>query len=105
MSTERAEREPAAALGVACTQIADSIKRQYKSKTKQLNQLITDALETICRVMSAPVTPEAASLRAFIFRKEGDQLVCRYFWDPYESAEKVGVTRFRIDDEMASLLT
>jgi hypothetical protein len=52
--------------------------------------------------MSAPVTPEEASLRAFIFRKEGEELVCRYFWDPYESAEKIGTTRFHIDDKTAS---
>jgi hypothetical protein len=99
---ERAEREPAAALGTACTQIADAIKRQHKSRTRELNKLVTDALETVCRCMSAPVTPEEASLRAFIFRKEGEELVCQYFWDPFESAEKVGTTRFRIDDETAS---
>jgi hypothetical protein len=99
---DRAEREPSAALGSACTQISDAVKRQHNSKGKHLSDLVTDALETICRVMSAPVTPEKASLRAFIFRKEREELVCRYFWDPYESAEKVGTTRFHIDDETAS---
>ena len=100
--SQRAEEEPVAALGPACVQIAEAIKRQYKRKAKELNQLITDALETICRVMSAPVTPEKASLRAFIFRKEKDELVCRYFWDPFFSEEKVGTTRFHIDEKTAS---
>lgn len=99
---ERAMREPAAALGSACTQIADAIARQHRNKTRELNKLITEALETICRFMSAPVTPEQASLRAFIFRREKDELVCRYYWDPYESMEMVGRTRFHIDEKTAS---
>lgn len=37
---DRAEREPVAALGTACTQIADAIKRQHKRKTRELDQLI-----------------------------------------------------------------
>jgi hypothetical protein len=52
--------------------------------------------------MSMPVTPEQASLRVFIFRKEDDELVCRYFWDPNPSEENVGVTRFKINPETAS---
>jgi hypothetical protein len=99
---DRAVREPAAALGTACTQIADAIAREHTNKSKELNQLITDALQTICRLLGAPVRPEQASLRAFIFRKEGQELVCRYFWDPYESAEEVGILRFRIDKKTSS---
>jgi hypothetical protein len=100
--SDRAGREPRPALGAACAQIADAIKREYKKKTKEVNALITEALETICRAMSVPVTPEAASLRAFIFRKEQDWLVCRYFWDPVKSEEKVGKTRFHLDEDTAS---
>lgn len=99
---ERAMREPVAALGSACTQIADAIAREHRNKSKELGRLITEALETICRLLGAPVTPEQASLRAFIFRKEGEELVCRYFWDPSESEEEVGRTRFRIDEGTAS---
>ena len=99
---ERATRDPAAALGGACTQIADAIKREHRNKSRQLGLLVTEALETICRLLGAPVTPEQASLRAFIFRKEGEELVCRYFWDPDYSEEQVGRTRFRIDEVTAS---
>lgn len=52
--------------------------------------------------MSAPLTPERASLRAFIFKKENDELVCVGFWDPYESVEQVGKTRFHIDERTAT---
>jgi CAP12/Pycsar effector protein, TIR domain len=84
---DRAAREPAAALGVACTQISDAIKRQHTVMASELNTTMTEALQTICRIMSAPVTPEKASLRAFVFRQEGEELVCRHFWDPSESEE------------------
>ena len=78
------------------------IGREHRRIAKDLDQLITDALETICRIMSAPVTPEQASLRGLNFRKEGNELVCRHFWDPYQSTEKVGTTRFTIDEKTAS---
>lgn len=99
---ERAKSKPVAALKSACNQIADAIAREHRNKSKELGGLITEALETICRLLGAPVTPEQATLRAFIFRKEGEELVCRYFWDPDESEEEVGRTRFRIDEETAS---
>ncbi len=97
-----AKRDPAAALGKACTQIDDAIKRQHRRKSKELSRAISESLETICWSMSAPLTPERASLRAFIFKKENQELVCAGLWDPYESVEQVGKTRFPIDDKTAS---
>src|ERR1700749_832885 len=38
---ERVVREPAAALGGACTQIADAIEYEYRNKSKEFNQIIT----------------------------------------------------------------
>jgi len=99
---EWAQREPVPALGSACTQIDDAIKRQYRRKSKELSTAISESLETICWSMSAPLTPERASLRAFIFKKEREELVCVGFWDPYESVEQVGKTRFHIDEKTAS---
>jgi Predicted nucleotide-binding protein containing TIR-like domain len=93
---------PRSALGSVCTQIQDAIERQLKSRSVELYALIENSLETVCRAMSVPTTPEQASLRAFIFRKEGDELVCRYFWDPNPSDEEVGRTRFEIKKEAAS---
>ena len=101
-NSEWAKRDPAAALGQACTQIDDAIKRQHRRKNKELSQAISESLETICWSMSAPLTPERATLRAFIFKKEKEELVCVGFWDPYESVEQVGKTRFHIDERTGS---
>jgi len=98
----RALSEPSAALGSACTEIADAIKIEHRKRTKELTQLITDSLETVCWSMASPVTPEKASLRAFIFKHEADELVCQGLWDPFLSTEQVGKTRFRIDQKTAS---
>jgi hypothetical protein len=99
---ERATREPAAALGSACTQIADAIKQEHRKRMKEVSLIITESLETICWSMAAPETPELASLRAFIFKQENDELVCRGFWDPFLSTEQVGKTRFPINEETAA---
>ncbi|HEU0209536.1 MAG TPA: nucleotide-binding protein [Candidatus Udaeobacter sp.] len=93
---------PKAALGPVCTQIADAIQKESKKRSMELFKLVENSLETVCRAMSVPTTPEQASLRAFIFRKEGDELVCRYFWDPNPSDEEIGRTRFAIKEEAAS---
>jgi hypothetical protein len=93
---------PRAALGPVCGQIADAIQQQFKSRSMKLYKLVENSLETVCRAMSVPTTPEQASLRAFIFRKEDDELVCRYFWDPNPSDEEVGRTRFAIKREAAA---
>ena len=93
---------PRAALASVCVQISDAIKRQLLTRSRLLNQVVENALETVCRAMSVPNTPEKASLRAFIFRKEENQLVCRHFWDPNPSDEEVGRTRFSINEETAA---
>src|SRR5262245_7481770 len=93
---------PKSALGAVCTQIQDAIERQMKRGSMEMYTLVENSLETVCRAMSVPTTPEQASLRAFIFRKEQDELVCRYFWDPNPSDEEIGRTRFEIKKEAAS---
>jgi predicted nucleotide-binding protein with TIR-like domain len=93
-----------AALGPVCRRIADAINRQVSQLSSQeefLNSLVRFSLETVCRAMGMPSTPEQASLRLFIFRKEGTELVCRHYWDPNPSDEQVGVTRFPITEETA----
>ena len=94
-----------AAVGPACRKIGRAIKQQVaaedRRQAKQLNTIVQQSLETVCRAMGMPRTPEQASFRLFIFRKEGDELVCRYFWDPNPSDEQVGVTRFHLDEETA----
>jgi Predicted nucleotide-binding protein containing TIR-like domain len=92
------------AVNSVCRRITDGINRQSSQPSKQdefLNSLIRFSLETVCRAMGVPSTPEQASLRVFIFRKEGDELVCRHYWDPNPSDEQVGITRFPINEEAA----
>ncbi|MDT4955318.1 MAG: hypothetical protein QOH63_3232 [Acidobacteriota bacterium] len=98
---ERAEREPTAALGSACTQISDAIKLEHRKRMREVSLAITESLETICWSMASPETPERASLRAFIFKQENNELVCRGFWDPFLSTEQVGKTKFPIDEKTA----
>ena len=67
-----------------------------------LNELINGAIHTVCRAFSLPQTPESAKLRAFIFRKEGNQLVCSHFWSPNPVKEMVRYLRFEINAEIAN---
>ncbi len=57
-----------------------------------LNELVRGAIETVCRAVSLPQTPESAQLRAFIFRVEGNSLVCTHFWSPNPTREEVGLS-------------
>jgi hypothetical protein len=98
---KRAKDEPRAALGPACAQIMDAIKRQLPNQVRAADAAVVKSLEAVCRAMSVPMTPEGASLRAFIFRGEGEELVCRHCWDPNPPDEVVGRTRFKIDQETA----
>jgi predicted nucleotide-binding protein len=96
---DRTDENLLAALGPACHQIRRSIERlgarNHSSEanggvtssprtpdTEVLNNLVNGALQTVCRAVSVPQTPESAKLRVFIFKKLGDQLVCSHYWSP-----------------------
>jgi hypothetical protein len=64
---------------------------------KIMNDIVKSTLETICRAVSLPQTPESANLRVFIFRKEDNWLVCRYYWAPNPVGEEVGKLKFPLD--------
>jgi hypothetical protein len=66
-----------------------------------LDGLVNSTLEMICRTTSLPLAPDQAGMRAFIFKREGDSLVCRYYWALNPTSEKVGVTRFPLNQETA----
>jgi hypothetical protein len=66
-----------------------------------LNALIESSLETVCRAVSLPQTPQAVKIRVFIFKKEDDWLVCRYYWSQDPVREQVGKLRFEISAENA----
>ncbi len=66
-----------------------------------LSELINSAIQTVCRAVSLPQTPQAAKLRVFIFRKENSQLVCSHFWSQDPVTEQVGKLKFDLNSEVA----
>jgi hypothetical protein len=64
-----------------------------------LNELVRGAIETVCRAVSLPQTPENARIRAFIFRVERNDLVCTHFWSPNPTQEEVGL-RFELRPDL-----
>jgi hypothetical protein len=67
--------------------------------TDVLDSLVRRTLEAICRVVSLPKSPSEAKVRAFVFKVEGPELVCRYHWALNPTSESVGITRFPLTDE------
>jgi len=65
-----------------------------------LNKLMAGAIETVCRGVSVPQTPESADLSAFIFRLENSELVCTHYWSPNPRQEQVGVNRFELRQDL-----
>ena len=59
-----------------------------------LESIIIGAMHTVCRGVTVPKTPEEVALRAFIFRKQGEALICTHFWAPESMIirEEVGLT-------------
>jgi hypothetical protein len=86
----------------ACNLISRAIIDRHRERAIEIENLMHEALETICRLMGAPTPHQKAGLRVFIFRHElGDsrrlkegELVCWSFYDPDDSKEKVGKTKF-----------
>jgi hypothetical protein len=66
-----------------------------------LRNVIQGAMEAVCRGVSVPQTPESAALSAFIFKKEGDELICTHYWSPNPRKERVGLLRFGLRREVA----
>lgn len=65
-----------------------------------LSRLMQGAIETVCRGVSVPQTPETADLRAFIFQLKGGELVCSHYWAPNPVQEEVGITKFSLRPEL-----
>jgi len=70
-------------------------------RSEFLNELINSAIQTVCRAVSLPRTPQDAKLRVFIFRKEGSQLICSHYWSQDPVKEQVGKLRFELNSEVA----
>ena len=70
-------------------------------KSDLLDEMINSAIQTVCRAVSLPRTPQAAKLRVFIFRKDNDQLICSHYWSQDPVTEQVGKLRFTINSDVA----
>ena len=66
-----------------------------------LKRLMEGAVETVCRGVSVPQTPESAALSAFIFKLQNGELVCTHYWAPNPRKEQVGLLRFSVSEEVA----
>ncbi len=95
------------ALGAACSKIKNVaislsegsyLHKKYEAENKK-KRLITNILRMVCSALTAPLSFTDAKLRAFVFRKEEEKLICSHFWAPYPVAEVVGQLMFVINSE------
>lgn len=68
--------------------------------THLLTNLINTSIETVCRAVSLPQTPQTAKIRVFIFRREDSELVCRYHWSQDPVKEQVGRLKFQLNSKV-----
>jgi Predicted nucleotide-binding protein containing TIR-like domain len=77
----------------------DTFNEKKEKAEKETKVLVERALHTICSALAIPKTPYDARLRAFVFKKEGNSLVCSHFWAPNKVKEVVGELMFGINPE------
>ena len=83
-------------IGIIFTEIAEIKSRKIKSRgpsqnierspltpdDPMLKSIIEGAMQTVCRGVTVPTSPEEAKLRAFVFRADKNILTCTHFWAP-----------------------
>ena len=103
-----------AALGAASIQISEAAfsdaeggylhkleqeEKRRQEKRKRTQVLVHSALKNVCSALSSPASPEGAMLRAFVFKKEQETLVCTHAWSPNPVKEVIGQLMFAINTE------
>jgi hypothetical protein len=68
---------------------------------RALDELMYSTLATVCRAVSLPQSPETLKLRAFVFQRSADRLVCLHSWSPDPTIEVEGKLRFPLDPQAA----
>ena len=66
---------------------------------RRLEDIINQTLHTICRAVCIPNSPDKTKIRAFIFKKIKNELVCKYYWTLHPLKEIAGELRFKINRE------
>ncbi|HTL07237.1 MAG TPA: nucleotide-binding protein [Chitinophagaceae bacterium] len=74
-------------------------ERRWQEKRKKIQMLVHSALKNVCSALCAPASAEAASLRAFVFKKEHETLVCTHAWSPNPVREVINQLMFAINSE------
>ncbi len=92
--------------GVGIVELTRAIDRMVEPTpltrgSEFLDALVDTSIESLCRAVSLPGSPSQPKIRVFVFRIEGEELVCRYHWAADPVSEKVGHTRFAINDDTA----
>jgi len=72
-------------------------RKREEDKQRQLN--VQHMLKNVCNALSIPNGQDTAKLRAFVFCKEEETLVCTHFWAANQTEEAVGVLKFDINPE------
>ncbi|MGD1889539.1 MAG: nucleotide-binding protein [Cyclobacteriaceae bacterium] len=97
-----------AAMGNASYQIIQGIDSYEKKKKSNfqvqttkvwIDELVKGALHVSCKALSTPIEFTNAGSRAFIFKTEGDELVCTHFWSQLPVREVTGFLKFKITEE------
>jgi TIR domain-containing protein len=66
-----------------------------------VRELVEGWLQTVCRAISAPQTPEQLRVSIFAFRKHNDLLVKQYLWCDRPRTEQTCPLQFSLDAETA----
>jgi hypothetical protein len=91
-----------AALGPATISIREALRDSLNNHDLITGRLVEEVIQrtlmVICRSLAMPLSPDEAKLRAFIFKKKDEKLVCTHYWAPYAVVEATGIT-FEINAE------
>ena len=103
-ATYRPSPNLTSALGPACTKIKNAIKdiEARIEEENKVTKLVLSALKVASSALTIPLSFDISKIRAFIFKLEGNELVCRHFWTPpqIQTREEVGLS-FKMDSETA----
>jgi len=70
-----------------------------KEKQKITQALVKNMLKNVCTALAAPHSAESIKLRAFVFKKVGETLICKHFWATHQVEEVVDELKFDINIE------
>lgn len=99
LEARQAEEEVRASITKAEEQMRQNLKKSEASaRQEKAKKFIHDGLQVVCRALARSSTPEEVKLRAFIFTKVDNDLICSNFWAPRPVKEAIGL-RFGMNPE------